>query len=424
MESYLLMRGANVFKLKSLFYAVLFSVLFALPLPAQITTNTAFRIVFGASLPALCTANTGQVYFLTTTDLMYLCTATNTWTALAATGGAGSFTSVTDSGLTATRVVFSGTGGLLSDITGFTFAAGLLRVPTAIAVGATPATTGAIRLTTDTYINSTRADGTTQVQMIGVDSAGNTIRVGNTGATNLGFNTAGTFIFNAANGDTDFIIASDTDVASYYADGGAFGAVGAHGFGTAPPASTLYYLNVAPPAHTATSNVNYAHFAVSPAAAVTITTATTSPVVASAIFNEPNITATGTVTLASNVYIADAPTEGTANYALFVASGQTSMPTLALVGATSTLRSGTPVVTGNGTLVANSINTAGKVLSTVTAAATITVTFSSAWTRAPSCVSNNETTANLTRSSATPTVLTIAGVTVTGDSISYVCLGF
>lgn len=87
-------------------------------------------------------------------------------------------------------------------------------------------------------------------------------------------------------------------------------------------------------------------------------------------------------------------------------------------------KTGTPVVAGNGTIVANSMDSAGKVLSTVTAGATITVTFSSAFTRAPACFASNETTANLALAASTTTVLTITGVTVTGDSLSYGCLGF
>jgi len=57
-----------------------------------------------------------------------------------------------------------------------------------------------------------------------------------------------------------------------------------------------------------------------PAGAVTVPTGTTA-IVATAYFAEPNITATGTVTLASTVYIADAPTEGGSNYSLYVAAG-------------------------------------------------------------------------------------------------------
>lgn len=88
------------------------------------------------------------------------------------------------------------------------------------------------------------------------------------------------------------------------------------------------------------------------------------------------------------------------------------------------IQTGTPVAGGNGTLVASSTDTAGKVLSTTTGAATITVTFAAAFAHAPACTTSNETTANLARASSSTTVLTISGVTVTGDSLSYSCLGF
>src|SRR3989338_4184198 len=51
------------------------------------------------------------------------------------------------------------------------------------------------------------------------------------------------------------------------------------------------------------------------------TPAGTAPVVATAAFFEPNITATGTVTAATTLYIANAPTEGSSNYALWVDAG-------------------------------------------------------------------------------------------------------
>lgn len=77
---------------------------------------------------------------------------------------------------------------------------------------------------------------------------------------------------------------------------------------------------IAPGARTATANASTAHLWVESTAALTIPTGT-SAVVASAYFAEPNITATGTVTLASTLYIAAAPTEGTTNAAIAMASG-------------------------------------------------------------------------------------------------------
>lgn len=82
-----------------------------------------------------------------------------------------------------------------------------------------------------------------------------------------------------------------------------------------------------------------------------------------------------------------------------------------------------PVVTGNGTIVAKSVDTCGKVTSTITGAGTITITFSGAWPNAPACCAMNETTANPIKASSTTTVLTITGTFVTGDVISYLVLG-
>lgn len=73
-------------------------------------TGPAKNIRFGATDPATCTANIGQVFFNTTSDQLKICTATNTWTALAAGAGSGDFVgpaSSTDNAV----VRFDGTGG-------------------------------------------------------------------------------------------------------------------------------------------------------------------------------------------------------------------------------------------------------------------------------------------------------------------------
>jgi len=60
-------------------------------------------------------------------------------------------------------------------------------------------------------------------------------------------------------------------------------------------------------------------------------------VIASAYFAEPNLTAaTGTITVAATVYIADAPTEGVANAALYVAAGATTLQALDCAALTCT----------------------------------------------------------------------------------------
>jgi hypothetical protein len=53
-----------------------------------------------------------------------------------------------------------------------------------------------------------------------------------------------------------------------------------------------------------------------------------------------------------------------------------------------------------------------------------TVTFAATWTNAPACTTNNETTANLARATATTSTLTIAGTFVAADKLTFVCVGF
>lgn len=115
---------------------------------------------------------------------------------------------------------------------------------------------------------------------------------------------------------------------------------------------------------------------------------------------------TGTLTSGAGIYIVNGP----------------GSITISLIN--SFFNSGTPSVGGNGTIVTNSTDSAGKVTSTTTGVATITVTFAGTFINGTSCTANNNTTANIVRSSSTTTILTIVGTTVTGDVISYQCLGY
>lgn len=94
-------------------------------------------------------------------------------------------------------------------------------------------------------------------------------------------------------------------------------------------------------------------------------------------------------------------------------------------GTVRILKLGTPTVGGSGTIVTGSKDSFGKATTATTGVSTITVTFSAgAFSNAPSCMAENETTANLQRASTTTTVLTIVGTTVAGDSIAWHCGGF
>lgn len=80
-------------------------------------------------------------------------------------------------------------------------------------------------------------------------------------------------------------------------------------------------VDIVPPAVTHTAATNVYQLYVRSGGAQTIPAGTTA-LVATARFDEPNITATGTVTDAVTVYISGAPTEGgTGNYALWVDDG-------------------------------------------------------------------------------------------------------
>ena len=127
-------------------------------------------------------------------------------------------------------------------------------------------------------------------------------------------------VFNEASADRDFRVETNGIQYAIYADGGKDALVLGSNTDTS---STDQLITVSRAARTATTTVNYYDFVIAPAGAVTIPAGTTA-VVATAAFNEPNITATGTVTNATTVYIVAAPTEGgTGNYALWVDAGIT-----------------------------------------------------------------------------------------------------
>ena len=125
---------------------------------------------------------------------------------------------------------------------------------------------------------------------------------------------AGAIVLNDGQGDVDVRIESDTFDNFTNWDAG----LGAIGIGTAAQGDRPFFIDW--PAKTATAATDFYKFMVGGTNAVTIPTGTTSEV-ASARFTEPNIIATGTVTIAATVIISNAPTEGATNFALYAASG-------------------------------------------------------------------------------------------------------
>ena len=136
-------------------------------------------------------------------------------------------------------------------------------------------------------------------------------------------NSTGNLTLSAAAG-ADVLIGDDTTI--LYMDGGT-GGVGVFGMSV-----TDESIRVRRGAVTAGANNNFTDLVVSSTGAVTIP-AGTSTYVGTAQFNEPNITATGTVTNAFTLRVVNAPTEGTNNYAIWVDDGLVQVDRSIVVGA-------------------------------------------------------------------------------------------
>lgn len=139
--------------------------------------------------------------------------------------------------------------------------------------------------------------------------------------TATGTVTAGVTVYIAAaptEGSTNYALWVDADTTRL--DGNF--ATGALVLGAAAPTNPQSFCAIVPAANATgvTAAQSYSLFTIAASAATVIPTGT-APVAASMIINEPNLTATGTITCAATVYIADAPTEGTGNAALWVNSG-------------------------------------------------------------------------------------------------------
>ena len=87
---------------------------------------------------------------------------------------------------------------------------------------------------------------------------------------------------------------------------------------TSTPSAGIVSIN--PGAISATASTNVGRLFVGGTSALTVPAGTTA-IVAGLWVAEPNLTATGTITSAATCYIADAPTEATNNYALWIAGG-------------------------------------------------------------------------------------------------------
>ena len=162
-----------------------------------------------------------------------------------------------------------------------------------------------------------------------IDAAGGNLVLQATEVELVSFAAAKTF-FNEPGADIDFQISSNDVATMFVIDGG----LNVLGIGVAASANS--FVGIAHPAKTLITAAEFASVRVSPAGSITTAAdSSTYDYLASLYLAEPNITkgAGDTITLAANLYILDAPTEATANYAIYVASGLTGVQALTAAGA-------------------------------------------------------------------------------------------
>lgn len=145
---------------------ILLTILFALPLQT-FAQRPASRIRYGATLPAVCNELAGDVFFRTVTTIgIHACTAANTWTF--SSGGLTSTTGVND------RIaVYTSASNIEgdADLT-FNTTTNLLSVTSGnIAVGTTPALSGAVRISNGTSISARNNGNSGDLEMITINAS-------------------------------------------------------------------------------------------------------------------------------------------------------------------------------------------------------------------------------------------------------------
>jgi hypothetical protein len=142
----------------------------------------------------------------------------------------------------------------------------------------------------------------------------------------------------------DVLIGDDATILRL--DGGAFGGVGGIGIFTTVPAWAQIQID-SPAVNAAADNDFYRMYFRNISGPVTVPSGT-APLVVTLRINEPNITATGTVSEAITLDVTGAPTEGTENYAVRVDSGKVRIDDQILLGITDS----SPTVSAAGSMIA------------------------------------------------------------------------
>ena len=169
-----------------------------------------------------------------------------------------------------------------------------------------------------TDVSNTTEDADFYLKTLVAGTARNVLSVGSSGT-----------VFNEDSQDIDFRIETDNIANGFSVDAG----LDTFSFGAA--AVDDQFLKIATPTATHTATTNTYALNVQPGGAQTIPSGTTA-YVGSVNIEEPNITATGTVTNAFTLRIGGAPTEGgTTNYALWVDAGATQLDGTITVGAST-----------------------------------------------------------------------------------------
>ena len=163
--------------------------------------------------------------------------------------------------------------------------------------------------------------------------------IGGTAREMLSIGSTG-FIFNEDSQDLDFRLETNNIANGFTSDAG----LDTFAFGKAAVDDKFVSISTPTATHTATTDTYALHIA--PGGAQTIPSGTTA-LVASAAIEEPNITATGTVTSAATLYIKNAPTEGSSNYALWVDDGAVQIDSNLTVGGNITVTGGMTVAGAN-----------------------------------------------------------------------------